>query len=167
MDTTGPAPFPSDVRNAQLPAGVCAADAPPVLLRDGVGRSHAHSYGAIWGDPNFIVVINNDAPQAEGDVDKDGQSELAVAVTRADFGGGNNRFTHVLVLKRTVHGLAGNLFPSVQADVVGLHLQTGRVVSKDAVFTSKDPECCPSGSGSTTWLWHPRTFTNAAASGRP
>jgi hypothetical protein len=152
MGTTGPAPFPSDLRNAQLPAGVCAADAPQSCCETASGGPHAQSYGAIWGHPNFIVVINNDAPQAEGDVDKDGQSELAIAVTCADFGGGNNRFTHVLVLKRTVQGLAatGNLFPSEQADVVGLHLQTGRMVPKDAVFTSKDPECCPSGSGSTT-----------------
>lgn len=142
-----------------LPAGVCAHDAPAVQLAEGTAMNNADSVADEYsGDGSFVVALSSPASSARGDLDGDGSDELAVVVACGGYGGGNNSWTHIAVLRTggPRPALLADLQPDSHGTGVGaaeVSIGPGVLHSIDHTYAEGDARCCPSSRDVTEWRW--------------
>ena len=138
----------SGLANAKLPPGICPNSDLPVTLSNGSGISSA-SRDSI----NYFSIFLISGPLTI-DINHDGIKDT-VAVFRCNFGGTLN--TSVMWLfdkgKSGFTVLAGPIYGRTgQIQSVMIHGQD--LVTSETFHTALDPNCCPTGTASTTWAWH-------------
>ena len=137
----------SALANAKLPPGMCPNSDLPVTLSNGNGISSA-SRDSI----NYFSISLSSGPLTI-DINHDGIKDLAV-VFRCNFGGTLNTTalwlfdtgkTGFTVLAGPIDGRTGRI---QSVEVHGKDL-----VTSEQFLTAQDPQCCPTGTASTTWAW--------------
>jgi hypothetical protein len=138
----------SGLANAKLPPGMCGSSDLPVTLSNGSGISSAHQDSI-----NYFSISLSSGPLTI-DINHDGIKDLAV-VFRCNFGGSftttalwlfDGRKSGFTVLAGPIYGRTGQ--------IQSVAIRGKDLVMSEKFHTAQDPDCCPSGSASTTWAWH-------------
>lgn len=138
----------SGLANAKLPPGMCPNSDLPVTLSNGNGISSA-SRDSI----NYFSISLISGPLTI-DINHDGIKDT-VAVFRCNYGGTLNT-TALWIFDKKQSGftvLAGPI-DGRTGQIQSVAIRSKDLVTSEKFLTGLDPQCCPSGTASTTWTWH-------------